>query len=61
MQIDPYLAKYYALKIFRVSPYNSEILVPTLTQVYCFHRPEGEGVPLFFEDQREVGPDQCVC
>jgi len=45
MQIDPYPAKYYALKIFRVSPYNSEILVPTLTQVYCFHRPEGEGYP----------------
>ena len=61
MQMLKRQPKFYSLKILPISPYNSEILVPTLMQVYCFHRPEGEGVPLFFEDQREVGPDQCVC
>jgi hypothetical protein len=61
MQIDRHPANCYGLKILPISPYNSKILVPTLMQVYCFHRPEGEGVPLFFEDRRELGPNQCVC
>jgi hypothetical protein len=37
--------KCLSLKILRVSPYNSEILVLSRLEVYCFHRPEGEGVP----------------
>jgi len=37
--------KSLSLKILRVSPYDSEILVLSRLEVYCFHRPEGEGVP----------------
>ena len=37
--------KSLSLKILRVSPYNSKILVLSRLEVYCFHRPEGEGVP----------------
>ena len=37
--------KYYSLKIFPITPYNSKILVPTRPELHCFHRPEGEGVP----------------
>src|SRR6476660_6849479 len=36
--------KYYSLKIFPITPYNSKILVPTRPELHCFHRPEGEGV-----------------
>jgi hypothetical protein len=36
-----------SLKILPINPYNSEILMPTLVELHCFHRPEGEGVPDF--------------
>src|SRR4029079_12060182 len=32
------------LKILPLSPYNSEILMPTRLQLHCFHRPGGRGV-----------------
>lgn len=35
--------KSLSLKILRVSPYNSKILVLSRLEVHCFHRPEGEG------------------
>jgi hypothetical protein len=33
------------LKILPLNPYFSRILVPTSLQLFCFHRPEGRGVP----------------
>jgi hypothetical protein len=37
--------KSLSLKILRVSPYNSEILMRSRLQVHCFHRPGGRGYP----------------
>jgi hypothetical protein len=45
MTVHPHLTNSYSLKIFRLTPYNSEILVRSRPQVHCFHRSEGEGVP----------------
>jgi hypothetical protein len=35
--------KSYSLKILPVSPYYSKILMLSSLQLYCFHRPGGEG------------------
>ena len=43
MTVHPHLTNPYSLKIFRLTPYNSEILVRSRPQVHCFHRSEGEG------------------
>ena len=43
MTAHPHVANSFWLKIFRISPYNSEILVLSRPQVHCFHRSEGEG------------------
>jgi hypothetical protein len=45
MTVHPHLTNSFSLKIFRLTPYNSEILVLSRPQVHCFHRSEGEGVP----------------
>src|SRR5438067_9717246 len=49
-----------SLKIFRISPYSSKILMLSTLQLHCFHRPEGEGVdPLkFANDQRRTTNDE---
>ena len=43
MTIHPHLTNSFWLKILRVTPYNSEILVRSRPQVHCFHRSEGGG------------------
>src|SRR6185369_16714129 len=43
MRIYPHRPKYQSLKILRVNPYNSRILMLSSLQLHCFHRPEGEG------------------
>ena len=43
MLMYPHHAKPFSLKIFRVNPYNSEILITTVLLLHCFDRPEGEG------------------
>ena len=45
MTVHPHLTNSFWLKILRVTPYNSEILVRSRPQVHCFHRSEGEGYP----------------
>src|SRR6185369_12858157 len=46
--MDIHRAKSLGLKILPLSTYNSEILVPTLLQLHCFHRPGGGGYPAPF-------------
>jgi hypothetical protein len=47
-------AKSLSLKIFRVNPYFSRILVPTLLQLLCFHRPGGRGYLLNLESFKDL-------
>jgi hypothetical protein len=44
-EMHPHRAKSLGLKILPLSAYNSEILMPTLLQLHCFHRPGGGGYP----------------
>src|SRR6185369_8846101 len=45
--MHPHHPKPLRLKILPLSPYNSEILMPTRLQLHCFHRPgEGGYVPI---------------
>jgi hypothetical protein len=47
-EMHPHRAKSLGLKILPLSAYNSEILMPTLLQLHCFHRPGGGGYPAPF-------------
>ena len=44
--MNPRYPNPFSLKILPINPYNSKILMPTTLQPHCFHRPQGEGVPL---------------
>jgi len=47
-EMHPHRAKSLGLKILPLSAYNSEILMPALLQLHCFHRPGGGGYPAPF-------------
>src|SRR5437764_10244558 len=51
-----------SLKIFRINPYNSKILILSTRQLHYFHRPEGEGYPVLLRDvgHSETSPRSTV-